>query len=256
MTPFYFGDRAHRLFGVYRPPRGVQGSKARAVLLCNPWGQEYLRAHRSMRQLGHLLGDAGIHVLRFDYFGTGDSAGELSEATLALWRANIVTAVEELLDLSGASRVTLVGLRLGATLAAAVACDRPEMVDALVMWDPVVSGSAYVTQLCRSVGAPPPASPESARDVEVDGFVLTGPWTRDLAALDLTAMVPRLRARFLTVISQEGSDLQPLEAALAATTPARPVERVPDLPAWIEHENSGAGAIPVQVLRRVVEWVT
>lgn len=256
MTPFYFGDRAHRLFGVYSPPRGVRGSKARAVLLCNPWGQEYLRAHRSMRQLGQLLGDAGFHVLRFDYFGTGDSAGDLSEATLSSWTANITTAIEELLDLSGASRVGLIVLRLGAPLAAAVARDRPEMVDALVMWDPIVSGSAYVTQLCQSVGVSPPASPESARDVEVDGFILTGQWARDLAALELTALVACLPARLLTVVSQDGSDIQLLEAALAGTTPARPVERVPDLPAWIEHENSGAGAIPVQVLRRVVEWMT
>jgi len=207
-----------------------------------------------MRQLGHLLGDAGLHVLRFDYFGTGDSAGDLHEATPALWMANITSAVEELIDLSGASRISLVGVRLGATLAAAVACELRDTVDGLVMWDPIVSGSAYVTDLRLNAGAPSTA-PESLSDVEVDGFVLTDQWARDLAALDLIQLVPRLSARLLTVFSQEDALGTTLEKALRPATPARQVVRIADVPAWVEHENTGAGAIPVQVLRRVVEWM-
>jgi len=255
MTPFYFGDRAHRLFGVYTPPRGVKGPKGRAVLLCNPWGQEYLRAHRSMRQLGQLLSDAGLHVMRFDYFGTGDSAGDLPEATLALWMEDIATAVEELVDLSGASRVTLIGLRLGATLAAAVTHEPLDPVDALVMWDPIVSGSSYVTDLRLSADSAA-VRPESLNDVEVDGFTLTDRWARDLAGLDLIRLVSGLPARLLTVLSQEDAHGVALAEALTAASPARQVVRIPDVPAWVEHENSGAGAIPVHVLRRIVEWMT
>ncbi len=56
-----------RRAGVCRLPK--------SIVLCHPWGQEYLRAHRSMRQLGNLLAAAGHHVFRLDYFGTGDSGG-------------------------------------------------------------------------------------------------------------------------------------------------------------------------------------
>ena len=82
MTPLYFGERTRRLFGVYTPAHAA-GRPARGVVLCHPWGQEYLHAHRSLRKLGDLLAAAGFDVLRFDYFGTGDSAGDLPEASLA-----------------------------------------------------------------------------------------------------------------------------------------------------------------------------
>ena len=47
------------------------------------------------------------HRLRFDYTATGDSAGDDAEGDLASWQQNILSAAEE-----------LIGLRLGATLAA------------------------------------------------------------------------------------------------------------------------------------------
>ena len=107
------------MFGIYEPAR--RGPGRRAVVLCHPWGAEHLHAYRSMRQLSATLTAAGLHTLRFDYFGTGDSAGEMTAATLDGWHADIRAAVQELLDTTGATRVGLVGLRLGATLAAKVA---------------------------------------------------------------------------------------------------------------------------------------
>src|SRR3954451_13983708 len=76
MTPLFFGSRARRLFGIYEP--GRSGSRVpRAAVLCHPWGQEYIRAHRSMRRLANMLSATGRDTLRFDYFGTGDSAGDM-----------------------------------------------------------------------------------------------------------------------------------------------------------------------------------
>jgi len=67
MNVFYFGAGERRLFGVYTPAR--HGGR-RGAVLCPPWGQEYLRAHRSIAQLANTLATAGVHVLRFDYSGT------------------------------------------------------------------------------------------------------------------------------------------------------------------------------------------
>ena len=46
----------------------------------------------------------------------------------------------------GIARVSLVGLRFGATIAA-LACDADTNVDTLVAWDPVVSGRRYSREL-------------------------------------------------------------------------------------------------------------
>jgi pimeloyl-ACP methyl ester carboxylesterase len=240
MNPFFFGTRQRRLFGVYSPGRAsASGAGTRAVLLCHPWGQEYLRAHRSIKQLATLLNQAGVHVMRFDYFGTGDSAGDMQDADLAGWQGDIETAIDELKDTTDAARVGLVGLRLGGTLAAGVAARRRKDVDSLVLWDPVVSGEAYLQELLHEA---PARAAHKGGGHEVMGFALGEPMAGELRALALPRQ--ELPARTLVVRSVPVPD----EAAGLA------VEQVEGQPAWLEDRYSGAGAVPVKVLQRIAQW--
>jgi uncharacterized protein len=251
MTPLFFGSAQRRLFGAYEAPR-TGGSSARAVLLCYPWGQEYIRAHRSVRRLASLLAAAGRHVLRFDYFGTGDSMGNAREVTLSGWENDIETAMEELRDTSGATRVTLVGLRVGATLAARVAGRNKKTVDALALWDPVVSGPEYVEELLQ--GGP---GARAGSDVcEVHGFPLTSALAEELRGLDLPSLVPALPARARVIVSAPLSSHETLRSELdrhGRTDVA--LEHVEGLLAWREYRDYGAGAIPAKVLDAIAEWV-
>ncbi|HEY6432915.1 MAG TPA: alpha/beta fold hydrolase, partial [Acetobacteraceae bacterium] len=190
MTPFYFGTRQHRLFGIYEPARQ---SGAHAAVLCYPFGAEYVSAHRSMRQLATLLSAAGYHVLRFDYYGTGDSAGEMTDATLCDWISDIKIAVDELRSMTNSNRITLIGLRLGATLAAMAVATLNE-IDALVLWDPVVFGPDYLDELgVDNTVAEPAHAPRVGRSpvmdygYQVGGFPLTFGMSREIATLDLIA---------------------------------------------------------------------
>jgi pimeloyl-ACP methyl ester carboxylesterase len=251
MNPFFFGTRERRLFGIYTP--GHASGAARAVVLCNPWGQEYLRAHRSMRHLANLLTRAGVHVLRFDYFGTGDSAGDGVEADLAGWEGDVETAIDELKDTAGVERVGLVGLRVGATLAASVAARQGEGVDALVLWDPVVNGGEYLREIERMTPQAGPLVPGAAR--EVDGFLLTDAMARSLGSLDLLRQVPSLPVRTMVVATES----LPSHAALLAALSGRPggalpMEFMASPPAWYEDRNTGVGVMPVKVLQRIVQW--
>ena len=95
MSPFYFGTRERRLFGIYEPAScGTAGN--RAAILCYPWGLEYLHAHRTLRQLALKLSATGVHTLRFDFFGTGDSGGEAIDANLKVWQTDLKMAMEEI----------------------------------------------------------------------------------------------------------------------------------------------------------------
>ena len=109
MQPFYFGTSQKQLFGVYHAPDG-KSARQSAILLCQPLGHEYLRAHRAFRNLAVSLAGQGFHVLRFDYFGCGDSGGDQEQATIDQCLADLSTAVEELKDTAGVPRVSLVGL--------------------------------------------------------------------------------------------------------------------------------------------------
>lgn len=249
MTPFYFGTERQRLFGVYEPAVLTRKGK-RAAVLCQPWGNEYVFAHRAMRQLAVKLSGAGIHTLRFDFFGTGDSAGDIVDADLASWEADIQLAMEELRDIVGLARVTLIGLRLGATLAARVAGLRPKEVDSLVLWDPVLSGPHYLASLGAAA-----APGNSDAPVETCGIPLTARMRRDLLAVSLKPPFAPPGARWLTIVTDRNS----VEAALAKPPNGKGersdvVEFLPAVRPWIE-DRENVGAVPVAVIQRIAEWL-
>ncbi len=221
------------------------------MVLCHPWGQEYLRAHRAMRHLAVLLARASVHVLHFDYFGTGDSAGDMTEGDLRGWALDVETAIDELRDTTGAARVGLVGLRLGGTLAATVAARRRDDVDSLVLWDPVVRGDEYVAEL--DALASPGTAGGGAR--EVLGFVLPETLSRELAAIDLSSAVPELPPRTLLLTTRALPSHGALRQALGRH-PAGPLpfEHLGGEPAWVEEKSSGVGALPLPVLQRIAAW--
>jgi pimeloyl-ACP methyl ester carboxylesterase len=250
VNPIHLGTRERRLFGVFTPSTAAE-ARGRAAVLCYPWGQEYIRAHRSMHRLAMRLNAAGIDVLRFDYYGSGDSAGEATDVDLEGCRRDIETAIDEIKDTTAATRVSLVGLRLGATLASQVAAQRRSDVDRLALWDPVVSGQAYLREL-------EDASPLGDADdsgCDLLGFTMTRSMARELNSLELAASVLAWPVRTLYVISDDSPHPSGLTSALAQrTADALTVERIACEPAWLEHRDSGAGAIPVQVLQRLVDW--
>jgi pimeloyl-ACP methyl ester carboxylesterase len=169
MNPFYFGSSKEPLFGVYHPPLAL-GSMDSAVILCPPLMQDYMRAHWSLRRLADLLSRVGFHVLRFDYFGTGDSAGKSSDGTIERWHADIRSAASELLELSGRRLLSVVGLRAGAALAATT--EGLDIKD-LVLWDPIISGHNYVKKLrlinrSKLLGFPfPPTMQDSIERIDL-----------------------------------------------------------------------------------------
>jgi pimeloyl-ACP methyl ester carboxylesterase len=144
LEPFFFGSPERALLGLYHPPTGPQ--RPEGVVICAPLFAEYFRSHGCLRRLATALAAKGFHVLRFDYYGTGDAAGDFESATPDHWEADIRAAIGELMAISGVRRVRTVGVRLGATLAARVALvDRA--VERVITWDPVVDGARYVAQL-------------------------------------------------------------------------------------------------------------
>src|SRR3984957_19313317 len=146
MSPFFFGSAERPLFGIYEPAAlGTTGK--RAAVLCYPSGNEYIYAHRTLRQLALKLSSAGFHVLRFDFYGTGDSGGELSDVALDDWEADLKTAINELIEITGLAKVSLIGMRLGGIVAASVTSQLNSVIEALVLWDPAVNGPEFLNQL-------------------------------------------------------------------------------------------------------------
>lgn len=146
MIPFRFGSPDHRLFAAYHPPHHNQTPR-QAVLLCNPFGQESVRVHRFYKVLADRLARTGMAVMRFDYFGTGDSDGDDLDGHLDIWRNDMVLAHEELQRRSACTNISWIGARLGASLAMQAAAQ--SQLDQLILWDPILDGPHYLQQLAQ-----------------------------------------------------------------------------------------------------------
>jgi pimeloyl-ACP methyl ester carboxylesterase len=266
MKPFFFGSSRRPLFGLYQ---GAQGTPARdvGVLLCNPFGHEAVRAHRAYRQLAALLARSRFHVLRFDYFGTGDSAGREDEGRVAQWLEDVQAAADELRDMTGVERLACVGLRLGATLAALAARGRAD-VEHLVLWDPVVNGASYVRELCRAhVEFIRVESPEARVQVaelegrlatrgdgldEALGFPLPEELRRELAGVDLVADCTIAARRVALVVSDDDADQTRLLARLNRSAAAVTFDHVPRAGGWNSEEALNSSLVPVDALQAIV----
>jgi pimeloyl-ACP methyl ester carboxylesterase len=144
MQPTFFGDSLRPLFGVLHAPTGTPRDTG-VVVFC-PGVQEYCSAHWALRSLASALAARGFHTLRFDYRGTGDSAGEPDESTIDAWVDDARLAYDEIRDAAGVQRVSFVGLRLGAMIALLTSA-AGAAVDNLFLWDPVVSGARYLAEI-------------------------------------------------------------------------------------------------------------
>src|ERR1022692_753581 len=142
----FFGPPDKQLFGVYYQPQR-QPARDCGVVLCNPLAPELGHTCKCFHHLALLLAQAGFAAFRFDYFGTGDSAGSGEEGSVRQWMEDIRCATDELRR-QGCRRFCLAGLRFGATLAARFATER-DAVDSLVLWEPWVSGQDCLADLQR-----------------------------------------------------------------------------------------------------------
>ncbi len=101
-----------------------------------------------MTLFAHRLATAGHACLVIDLYGTGDSQGGFGDGRLAIWLDDLARAVDWLLarDLRA---INLLGIRFGACLAARLAAESATDFSRLLMWQPVIRGSNFMTQFLR-----------------------------------------------------------------------------------------------------------
>ena len=259
MRPFFFGRSERSLFGCYHPPT-AKPARPGAVLLCNPFGQEAIRSHRIYAILGSKLAKAGLHVLRFDYYGTGDSGGAVEEGSQAQWLEDILEANDELLASSGVSRVTWVGLRYGAPLAMLASQRLRRSIVSLIAWDPVVNGTAYLAELEAAhaafmryeISEWQPTSPAGS---EALGFPL-GPDLRSaIAAIDRDSL-GRPKSRQATVLAtSQKPEIQSLRPSVELWGDAAHWLDVISSSPWNSDAAMNAFRVPTDVLDIIVSRV-
>jgi exosortase A-associated hydrolase 2 len=146
-TAYFLPLGDERLFAFLHRPKGPCHGGA---VLCAPFAEEKLWSHRVFVSFARELATRGYAVLRFDFRGEGDSDRTFEQSDLESRLEDTAAAIDELKrQVPEVTEVTLVGLRLGATIAAAVAAKRDD-IDRLVLWDPVTDGAEYMQSVLRT----------------------------------------------------------------------------------------------------------
>jgi dienelactone hydrolase len=118
--------------------RPAADDHAPAVVLLHGFTGHHVEDHRLFVQMARRLAEAGFAVLRFDFYGSGDSDGDFEEFTVHTELADAVAALDWLAQQPGTDpdRIAILGLSLGGCVAALLAGKDPR-VKAAVFWNAV-----------------------------------------------------------------------------------------------------------------------
>jgi uncharacterized protein len=246
VNPFFFGDTGSALYGVHHPPRGST-QRSSGIVLCYPFAQEYMRAHRAFRQLSLLLSGEGFHTLRFDYSGTGDSSGDPLELSLENWDRDLGVAIEELMDTAAVESIWVVGLRIGGALALRAA-SRPE-VRGVVLWDPIITGSGQLEEAATERGA------NGQPTLAVGGIPIVSRFRDDLGKLDLMTLAVPAKLDCLIAVSEDVEKYQRLRDRLTRDGVNVSYVCVPSDGRWSMYDNWGSALIPQALIRAIVDYL-
>jgi alpha-beta hydrolase superfamily lysophospholipase len=206
----YFGAPGGELFGWLHQPSAradrSQPHAAMGLVICNSFGREELCAHRTLRHLAEGAATAGVPTLRFDYHGTGDSAGDLLDPQRTqAWIESVGHAIDALKRHAGVEQVCLLGFRLGTLLAAQAAQGRSD-VAAFVALAPVVSGRAFVRELrvfgMKTAAPSGDVAPDPNALLESGGYAMSRETQDDLSRLTLQRL-PAPPARRVLVVDRD-----------------------------------------------------
>jgi alpha-beta hydrolase superfamily lysophospholipase len=224
--PLYFGPEGNRLFGWLHLPSS-DARRGLGVVVCNPFGFEEVCAHRSLRQFAMAFSGAGWPSLRFDHAGCGDSEGdEFAPDVPARWLAGVNAAIDTLKAAAGVQQVVLLGVRLGATLAALAGAGRDD-VAGLVALAPVVRGRGYIRELTMLGQGGGTAVASRADVLESAGFVMARATEEHLSQLDLRRLERAPAPRVLIVPRDDIDDGLDWQTPLKALGAEVQIERLP-----------------------------
>ena len=152
------------------------------------------------------------------------------------------------------------GLRLGAMLSIMAGAERGD-IDGLVLWNPFITGKAYVEELkimhsemLKYSYVKPQYSKSSSRLVEVFGFPFTDLMLSDFEKIDLLSIKEKSAKNIFLLESNEKAREARLKPHLTNPDIRLEYQYIPSPEIWLEEPHKGL--VPHQLLQSVVSWVS
>jgi len=245
-TAYFLPLGDERLFAFLHLPDGPCRGGA---VLCAPLAEEKLWSHRVFVSFARELCGLGYAVLRFDYRGEGDSDRQFEQSDLNTRIEDTVAAIDELKRrVPELQKVTVVGLRLGAAIAALAAAGRQD-AERLVLWDPVINGAEYMQTVLRANLMFQMAQHrkvienrealverlDRGETINIEGYELAAPFFRQVSAIQLAeALAASPAACQIVSITSRTAPVRDDIAALGIRYPQASIACAVEEPFWRE----------------------
>ncbi len=115
-------------------------------LFLNPLFDEKKRSQCFYAQLARLLCEKGFPVYRFDYYGTGDSTGQLFDFLINEALKHTELLIEKILLNFPNCQINLLGLRFGADLALKMCKLSKKIFNKIILIEPINNGKRYLLE--------------------------------------------------------------------------------------------------------------
>ncbi len=254
-SPIYFGPENRRLFGWLHDVPAER--RDIGIVLCNPMGYEAICTHRTYRHFAERAASLGFPCLRFDYDGTGNSAGELLDPDrMAAWLQSIDFAIDTLKSQAALKRICLFGVRAGAALAAVAAENRKD-THALIAFAPVIKMRSYLREiralaLARPQPAPPPDVIVDPTLQEAAGFPTSEETRSQLSKIDLL----KLAATPTNILIFNRDDLPSDDALARALTAKGAHVEQQVLEGYVDMvRDAHSSQVPIKSIDAAIAWL-
>jgi len=233
--PFFLKTNSGQRFCLLYPPVG--DTCKGAFLYVHPFGEEMNKSRRMAALQAREFAAHGYAVLQIDLLGCGDSSGEFGDARWIAWKDDLALA-QQWLTREYAVPFYLWGLRVGGLLALDYA--QNAQVDRLLLWQPVLSGNTFLTQLLRlrvaneMLGESKDKSgggTQALRDalkagetLEIAGYDITQQLAETIDTLDASKLIPPCPVSWFEVVSAEGRPMTPASTRVASAWQQHGVE--------------------------------
>ena len=186
-NPITFLSEGHQIVGMLHLP---EQSDQRVLILCHGLGGNKVEGNRIFVEAARRFSEKGYAVLRFDFYGSGDSEGEFQDTTISHNVENLKDAIK-FVRAQDYTKVCVLGLSLGAATAILTMADEP--------YDSLITCSA-VADTRSLFDSRAPESIKKNEDIQVyehDGWQIRRRFWEDALRYDVlrsfsTIKIPKL----------------------------------------------------------------
>ena len=142
-------NEGQRIFGVLHRPTHCENPPI--VVLMHGFASSKHGSNRCYVTLAEAFAKEGIAALRFDFRGSGDSEGTLSDITFDDLVSDALAVLNHLESIEGidTTRIGLFGASLGGAISVLSAA-RIQKIQALALWAPVASGELWYRDFLKN----------------------------------------------------------------------------------------------------------